>query len=140
MSLKTISQGKLGEKYETASKTITEEAHAQFCEITANDLPLFTSDEVAQAKGWKQRLVPGVMTMSLSVGLMEQAGLLDDVIAFMGADRLKYLAPVYIGDTLRVEIDFLEKKPLKDGSRHAIIYKFKTYNQHNKAVLEAQNT
>ncbi len=94
----------------------------------------------AQAKEWERRLVPGAMTMSCSIGLMEQAGLLDDVIAFMAAEKLRYLAPVYIGDTLRVEIDFMEKKPLKNGSRSAILYKFRTYNQNDIAVFEAQNT
>jgi len=140
MQTKTISQGAPGEKFITDSKTIVENDQSQFCQITANTLPIFLTDEAAQAKGWARRMVPGVMTMSCSIGLLEQAGFLDDVIAFMGADKLRYLAPVYIGDTLHVEVEFLEKKPLKDGKRHAIIYKFKTYNQDGTAVLEAQNT
>jgi len=39
-----------------------------------------------------------------------------------------------------VEVEFLEKRPIKDGSRNVIIYKYKTYNQDGVAVLEAQNT
>ncbi len=139
MQSKTISQGSPGEKFITESKTITEAEEADFCRITANTLPIFLSDEAAQAKGWPRRLVPGVMTMSCSIGLLEQAGFLDDVVAFMGADKLRYLAPVYIGDTLHVEVEFIEKRPIKDGSRHVIIYDFKTYNQDGVAVLAAQN-
>jgi len=140
MESKTISQGKPGEKFITDSKTIDEVEQSQFCQITANTLPIFLTDEAAQAKGWSRRMVPGVMTMSCSIGLLEQAGFLDDVIAFMGADKLRYLAPVYIGDTLHVEVEFLEKRPIKDGSRNVIIYKYRTYNQDGVAVLEAQNT
>lgn len=140
MQAKTISQGSPGEKFVTDPKTIVEEEQAQFCHITANTLPIFLTDEAAQAKGWDRRLVPGVMTMSCSIGLMEQAGFLDDVIAFMAVEKLRYLAPVYIGDTLYVEVEFIDKKPVKDGSRNIIMYKFQTVNQHGKPVLEAQNT
>jgi acyl dehydratase len=137
---KTISQGKTGEKFLTDSKTITEPEQTQFCHITANTLPIFLTDEAAQARGWKRRLVPGVMTMSCSIGLMEEAGLLDDVVAFMAMEKLRYLAPVYIGDTLRVEVEFIDKKPGKDGRRSIIFYKFQTINQNGIPVLEAQNT
>ncbi|MBI4772652.1 MAG: MaoC family dehydratase N-terminal domain-containing protein [Deltaproteobacteria bacterium] len=139
MQPKTISQGKPGEKFVTDYKTIIEAEQSQFCQITANTLPIFLTDEAAQAKGWSGRMVPGVMTMSCSIGLLEQAGFLDDVIAFMGADKLRYLAPVYVGDTIHVEVEFIEKRPIKDGSRNVIIYKYKTYNQDGLAVLEAQN-
>jgi acyl dehydratase len=137
---KTISQGNPGEKFVTDSKTITQEEQTQFCNITANTLPIFMTDEAAQAKGWERRLVPGAMTMSCSIGLMEEAGLLDDVIAFMGMEKLRYLAPVYIGDTLHVEAAFIDKKPVKDGSRSIIFYKFQTINQNGIPVLEAQNS
>ncbi len=136
----TISQGKPGEKFRTQAKLISEPEQERFCQITANTLPIFLSDEVAQENGWNRRLVPGVMTLSCSVGLMEQAGLLDDVIAFMALDKLRYLAPVYIGDTLHVEVECVAKKRVKEGTRDIITYKFTTYNQDGKPVLEAQNS
>ena len=58
----------------------------------------------------------------------------------LAMDKLRYLAPVYIGDTLHVEVEFIEKKPVKDGSRGIIMYKFQTVNQDGQPVLEAQNT
>ena len=62
------------------------------------------------------------------------------VIAGCHDQKLRYLAPVYIGDTLHVEVAFIEKKPVKDGSRSIITYKFLTVNQDGQPVLEAQNT
>jgi len=121
-------------------KNVVLEEEEKFCEITGNTLPIFLSDEGARAKGWEKRLVPGVFTISCSIGLMEEAGLLDDVIAFMAVDNLRYLAPVHIGDSLRVEVDLTEKKALKDGKRVIITYKFITYNQDDKPVIEAVNT
>lgn len=136
----TISQGKPGDKFKTDEKFFSEEEQATFCEMTGNILPIFLSDEAARGKGWDKRLVPGVFTMSCSIGLMEQAGLLDDVIAFMAVEKLRYLAPVYIGDSIHVEVEFLQKKSVKEGTRNIINYKFTTYNQNDKPVLEAVNT
>lgn len=136
----TISQGKPGDKFKTDQKFVTEEEEIKFCEITGNTLPIFLSDEAARAKGWEKRLVPGVFTLSCCVGLMEQAGLLDDVIAFMALDKLRYLAPVYLDDSIYVEVELLEKKSIKEGTRNLINYKFTAYNQNDKPVLEAINT
>jgi len=136
----TISQGKPGDKFKTGEKYVSEEEEVTFCEITGNILPIFLSDEAARAKGWEKRLVPGVFTLSCSIGLMEQAGLLDDVIAFMAVEKLRYLAPVYIGDSIYVEVELLQKKSIKEGTRNIITYKFTTYNQNGKPVLEAVNT
>ncbi len=136
----TISQGKPGDKFKTGEKYVSEEEEVTFCEITGNILPIFLSDEAARAKGWEKQLVPGVFTLSCSIGLMEQAGLLDDVIAFMAVEKLRYLAPVYIGDSIYVEVELLQKKSIKEGTRNIITYKFTTYNQNGKPVLEAVNT
>ena len=136
----TISQGKPGDKFKTGEKYVSEEEEVTFCEITGNILPIFLSDEAARAKGWEKRLVPGVFTLSCSIGLMEQAGLLDDVIAFMAVEKLRYLAPVYIGDSIYVEVEFMQKKSIKEGTRNIITYKYTTYNQNGKPVLEAVNT
>ena len=110
----TISQGKPGDRFKTDEKFVSEQQELEFCEITGNNLPIFLSDEAAQAKGWKKRLVPGVFTLSCTIGLMEQAGLLDDVIAFMAVDKLRYLAPVYIGDPNRIGINDLTRPDYGD--------------------------
>ena len=136
----TISQGKPGDKFKTGEKFFSEEEEVTFCEITGNILPIFLSDDAAREKGWERRLIPGVFTLSCSIGLMEQAGLLDDVIAFMAVEKLRYLAPVYIGDSIYVEVELIQKKSVKEGTRNIINYKFTTYNQHDKPVLEAVNT
>jgi acyl dehydratase len=136
----TISQGQPGDTFQTDSKKFIETEQTKFCEITDQVLPVFASDEAAIAKGWEKRLIPGVFTLSCSVGLMEKAGLLDDVLAFMALDKLRYLAPVYIGDSIYVKVELVEKKSIKEGSRNIINYKFTTYNQNDKPVLEAVNT
>ena len=137
---KTLSLSEIGDKFTTASKVITQGEEELFCAMTENKLPMFLSDEAAKAKGWDTRLVPGVLTFSISIGLMESSGILDDVLAFLGTDELRFVAPVYIGDTIHVEVELQEKKLTRAGDRGTVHYQWRTVNQHGKDVARGKNT
>jgi acyl dehydratase len=137
---KTLSQSELGETFTTAEKVITQTEEELFCVITENKLAMFLSDEAAQEKGWEKRIVPGVMTFSIAIGLMETSGFLDDVIAFLGTDNLRFVKPAYIGDRLRVMVELKDKKFSKGGSRGTVHYEWRLVNQHGEDVVRAINT
>jgi len=137
---KTLSQAEPGEKFLSASKVLTAGEEELFCAITENNLPIFLNDKAAQAKGWPGRIVPGVFTLSCSVGLMEQSGLLDDVLAYMAVDELRFIAPVKPGDTIHVEVELLSKRLTKAGDKGLVNYQWTTFNQEGKPVLRAKNT
>lgn len=137
---KTLSQAEPGEKFVTPAKIITQTDEELFCVTTENKLGIFLSDSAAQAKGWNKRIVPGALTFSISIGLMESSGILDDVMAFLGTDELRFVAPVYIGDTLQVEVELLEKRITKAGDRGTVHYRWQTYNQDGKVVARGINT
>jgi len=67
------------------------------------------------------------------------AGILDDGLAFPGTDDLRFVAPVYIGDTLHVEAELLEKSLPKAGERGTLRYKWRTLNQEGKEVARGIN-
>ncbi len=137
---KTLSQSEPGEKFITPAKVITQTEEELFCALTENKLAIFLSDTAAQAKGWNRRLVPGALTFAVSIGLMESSGILDDVLAFLGTDELRFVAPVFLGDTLQVEVELLEKRLTKAGDRGTVHYKWHTYNQEKKEVARGINT
>lgn len=137
---KTLSKSDIGEVFATPSKTITQSEEELFCVITENKLPMFLSDEIARENGWEQRIVPGVLTFSIAIGLMESSGILDDVIAFLGSDDLRFVAPVHIGDTVHVEVELKDKKLSKGGSRGTVHYEWRAVNQDGKDVVRAINT
>ncbi len=136
----TLSQSEHGSKFTTPSKIITQTEEELFCQITENKLGIFLSDEAAKAKGWPGRIVPGPLTFSISIGLMELSGILDDVLAFLGTDELRFVSPVFIGDTLHVEVELLEKRITKAGDRGTVRYTWRTVNQNGKDVVRGTNT
>ncbi|WP_101296729.1 MaoC/PaaZ C-terminal domain-containing protein [Halegenticoccus soli] len=54
----------------------------------------------------------GALAFSTLTGLAWRArGTSDDVVAFYGVDRLRFRAPVFVGDTLPAELTATEKTP-----------------------------
>lgn len=137
---KTLSHSEIGATFATAAKLITQTEEELFCVITENKLAMFLSDEAAQKKGWEKRIVPGVMTFSIAIGLMESSGVLDDVVAFLGTDNLRFVKPAYIGDSLRVMVELKDKKFSKGGSRGTVHYEWRLVNQNDEDVVRGLNT
>jgi acyl dehydratase len=100
---------------------------------------MFLADEAAKALGWEAQLVPGLLSYSIAVGLMIQSGFIADVKAYMSTDKMRFLAPVYPGDTIRVEAEVLSKKLIKSGD-WICSYKWAIKNQHDKTTGEGENT
>ncbi len=104
--------------------------------------PFHLDDEAAakthfgrlSASGWHTC----AMTMAMLVGNMKhsrQAGL-----GSPGLDNLRWLRPVYPGDTLRCETELLEKRRSKSRPEMGL-YKtrIRTFNQHDEMVMESVN-
>jgi acyl dehydratase len=100
--------------------------------------PFHLSDEAAAATHFGRLSASGwhscAMVMAMLVEQLravEQAGL-----GSPGIDELRWLTPVYPGDTLRCETEVLEKRVLRSRPEMGI-YKSRltAFNQHNVAVL-----
>ena len=136
----TLSKSEIGSKFSTGEKVITQAEEELFCSITENKLSMFLLDSAAQEKGWDKRIVPGVLTFSIAIGLMESSGLLDDVVAFLGTDELRFVKAAYIGDIIHVEVELKDKKYSKGGSRGTVHYEWRLVNQNQQDLVRGTNT
>lgn len=134
-----IQQLDVGDTFVTKPRVITRTDLELYAISTGDTHPLFLSEEAAQAAGWKTQLVPGLLTFSIAVGLLIQAGYIRDVIAFMGADKVRFSAAVYPYDTIRVETRVLSKKQTSKGDWKCS-YSWVVRNQRDEAVAQGENT
>ena len=130
----------VGDIVTTISRTISASDSEQFAVLTGDPLSQFLSAKRAQERGFRDQLVPGYLTLSLAAGLRHHAGLTSHVIAFMGMDKMRLLAPVYVGDAIKAQIELLSKRETKRPDRVICIYKWQVINQDEKAVAEGENT
>ncbi|PLR91605.1 MaoC/PaaZ C-terminal domain-containing protein [Bacillus sp. T33-2] len=99
-----------GEAWESKGRTITESDIVNFSGISGDFYPLHTDKEYAANTPFKQRIAHGMLVLSAASGLI----LLEPgrVVAFYGIDQLRFINPVFINDTIQVElkIEDLEDK------------------------------
>lgn len=91
-------------------KTITEAEHILFCGMTMNQQPLHINEDFASRTEFGQRLVNGLLTMSLVVGISVADTTEGTIIANLGYENVKHPHPVFHGDTIYVETTITSKR------------------------------
>ncbi|MCP4693139.1 MAG: acyl dehydratase [Desulfobacterales bacterium] len=126
-----------GQRYVSDYRTITEADHVNFTTSFGFFEPLFMDRVYVETRTpYKGRVVPGAMTFSIAEGLTILNGILHGTgLAFLGVE-LKVLKPVYVGDTLMVEIKVVGKRKTKKPGRGIVTFDHRVRNQANVAVME----
>ena len=89
--------------------TITETENSLFCNLTRNTQPLHLDPEFAKKTQYGQRIVNGLFTLSLVVGLSVPDLTEGTLIANLGYDKIVHPNPVFLNDTLSAETEVLDK-------------------------------
>ena len=128
-----------GDKITTRRRVVTGTDIDTFAIMTGAINPLFLENGFAKKLGFKGRISPGILTLALATGLQYATGLFDDIIAFLGIDKLKFLATVNPGDTIWAEAEVIAKKEI-DEERGIVSFRWLAKNQEERPVLEAETT
>ncbi len=125
----------LNEIRTSRGRTITEADIVNFAGLSGDFVELHTNEEYARSGPYGRRIAHGALIFSISTGLMVQmTSDHEAIVAFRGVDALRFLAPVFIGDTIHVTKRTVEKNT-KDGVRGLVTFETSVLNQEGKAVL-----
>ncbi len=112
----------IGEKLRhTQGRTITEMDNVLFCALTMNTQPLHLNEDFATKTTFGQRIVNGIFTLGLVVGLSVPELSEGTILANLGYDRVEHPNPVFHGDTIYVESEILEKRDSRSRSDCGIV-------------------
>ena len=103
------------------SKTIFESDNNFFSLLTMNHHPVHTNSDYASKNQHGKILVVGTLVFSLAVGITVP-DISGNAIANLEYERVKHLAPVFIGDTIYVRSTILDKRESKSKNDRGIIY------------------
>ncbi len=118
----------------TRGRTITESDLVQFAGLTGDYNPMHTDAEYMKESAFGQRIAHGMLTLSYAVGQAYQLGFMErTVLAFRALD-MKFSLPVFIGDTIHVELTVGEKKEAKRMGGGWVTFEVKIVNQAGKTV------
>jgi len=102
----------VGDTVTSAARTITEADIVGFAALSGDWNPIHTDAEFAKSSMFGERIAHGLLGLSIASGLAVRLGFIEDtVIAFMGLDW-KFRAPIKIGDTIHMQAQIAEKKPM----------------------------
>ncbi|MGQ9908464.1 MAG: MaoC family dehydratase [Candidatus Flexifilum sp.] len=127
-------------RHETG-RTITEMDNVLFCSLTLNTQPLHINEDFASGTQFGQRIVNGLLTMSLAVGISVADLTQGTIIANLGYENVTHPRAVFHGDTLYVETEIVAKRESKSRPDAGIVtMKHIGRNQRGEIVVEVTRT
>ena len=126
-----------GQRYFTDRRTITEADRNTFITSFGFFEPLFMDQAyVEQQTPYKKPIIPGTLTFCAAEGLTILSGILHGTgIAFLGVE-LNIIQPVFIGDTVTVEILVVGKRETKKPDQGIVTFAHRVKNQNEATVME----
>lgn len=116
-------------------RTVTEADNVLFTCMTHNPAYLHLDEEYMKGTEYGQRLVNSCFTLSLMVGISVNETTFGTAVANLGWDEVRFPAPVFHGDTIRVETEVLDLKESKSRPGQGIVtFRHSAYNQRGELV------
>lgn len=126
----------IGATRETFGRTITETDFVVHAGHTGDFFPHHMDKEWCATQDFGQRIAHGTMVFSIGVGL--SASEINSVAFSYGYDRMRFIRPVHIGDTIRTRLTIDRKLPdPKRAGMGQVFEKLEVINQRDETVLAA---
>lgn len=123
----------LGDQRVTLGRTITETDIIMHAGHTGDFFPHHVDEEWCKTQPFKHRIAHGTMIFSIGIGMT--ASEINPEAMSKGYDRLRFVKPVYIGDTIHSEITISDKSDGKKPELGTVIEHVKIFNQNKEVVL-----
>ncbi len=122
-------------------RTITEADNVLFCALTMNTQPLHLDEYFAAQTQFGTRIVNGLFTLGLAVGLTVADLTAGTIIANLGYDNVRHPRPMFHGDTLYVSSEVLSKRDSRSNPGAGVVcLRHIGRNQRGEIVIEFERT
>lgn len=119
------------------SRTVTEADNILFSSLTMNTQPLHISEDFASKTEFGRRIVNGIFTLGLVVGISVPELTQGTIVANLGYEAVSHPHPLFHGDTVYVETEIIAKRDSKSRPTCGIVtMKHTGRNQNGIVVIE----
>ena len=122
----------VGQTWSSGGRTVTETDVVMFAGLTGDYNPLHVDDEFAKNTPYRQRIAHGLLGTALVAGLGSHAPYMKTE-AFVAVREWKFLQPLFIGDTVRIATELMEKRDT-GRRRGTILWKRELVKQDDSVV------
>ena len=128
----------VGSVRETVGRTITETDVVMHAGQTGDFFPHHMDAEWCKTTDVGQRIAHGTLVFSVGVGMT--ASVINPVAFSYGYDKLRFIRPVFINDTIRVKVTIKDKYPSpKHAGKGFVVENVQVFNQHGQLCLTADH-
>lgn len=122
-------------------RTVTETDNLLISTLTHNPAPLHLDAEYMKSTEYGRILVNSCFTLALMVGISVNDTTQGTAVANLGWDEVRFPAPVFVGDTLRVESEVLDLRESRSRPDQGIVFfAHRAYNQEDALVAHCRRT
>lgn len=120
----------VGQKVTTVGRTVTEHDVMTFAGLSGDYNQIHTDAEFSKGTQIGQRIAHGILGVSIASGLAMRTVILEGtVIVFREITEWKFVKPVFINDTIHVELEVKETKALPRIGGGAVTIELEVKNQ-----------
>jgi acyl dehydratase len=122
-------------------RTITEMDNVLFTTLTMNPQPLHLNEDFASKTQFGKRIVNGIFTLGLAVGLTVADLTEGTLVANLGYENVKHPHPTFHGDTLYVSTEVVSKRESKSKPDRGIVqFRHIGRNQEGTTIVDFTRT
>ena len=132
----------VGQRFDHAiRRTVTETDNLLISTLTHNPAQLHLDAEYMKGTEYGRIIVNSTFTLGLMVGVSVGDTTLGTAIANLGWDEVRFPAPVFIGDTLRIETEVAELRDSRSRPDAGIVtFIHRAFNQRDELVASCRRT
>ncbi len=102
-------------------RTITEADNVLFSTMTMNPAPIHLDAEYSAGTEFGKPLINSMFTLGLVIGISVHEATMGTTVANLGFDKVEFPAPLFAGDTIRVETEVLEVRESRSRPDQGIV-------------------
>lgn len=120
-------------------RTVTEMDNVLFSALTMNPQPLHINEDFASRTQFGKRIVNGIFTLGLVVGITVNDLTEGTIVANLSYERVVHPHPLFHGDTVYVETEVVDKRESRSSPDRGIVrLKHIGRNQAGETVIEVE--
>jgi acyl dehydratase len=123
----------LNDVRETTGRTVTETDIVLHAGQTGDFFPHHMDAEWCKTQSFRQRMAHGTLVFSIAIGLT--ATTVNEVAMTYGYEHLRFVQPVFIGDTIKVKVTIKEKRAYKKPGSGLVVELVEVFNQREELVM-----
>lgn len=127
----------IGDVRSTLGRTITEADIVIHAGQTGDFYPHHMDAEWCKTQEFGQRVAHGTLIFSVAVGMT--AGAVNPVAFSYGYDKLRFIRPVFISDTITCKVTIAEIRDYKRPEQGIVVEHLDVVNQRGETVLVADH-